>query len=423
MTTRRDDESRVTREHVIARFTGAVLDAFDRIAATPAWSMSQDEQRRTLVELERLRSRLTELQLRVLAAADTSGIGEDSGASSTAAWLAHTTRRNRVDAGADLRLAVALDDRFEATRAALAAGQLSVEHARVIVAAVDDLPDDLDPTWRDLAEAHLVQQAGLVDPKTLRILGRRVFEVIDPETADEREGKKLEEEERRARSQTRLTLRDNGDGTHSGTFKLPDLHAAILKKALQGLAAPRRLGDARVDPETGRKRPYPELLGQAFCELLERYPADRLPAAGGNNATIVVRIPYDFLMRGIGAASLCDGTRISASEARRLACEAGIVPMVFGGGSVPLDVGRERRLHDRYQRLAMAERDGGCTAESCDRPACWAEAHHDRPWSEGGPTDVAHGRLLCGHHHHLAHDERYHKQPLPNGRVRFTRRQ
>lgn len=417
------DQPPVARDHVVSRFTGAVLDAFDRLGDAPAWSMSTAEQRQSLVELERLRSRLDELRLRVLSSGDKAGIGEDSGASSTAAWLAHATHRDRAATASDVRLAAALDERFETTRRALAAGDLSVPHARVIVAAVDDLPEDLDPAWRDQAEAHLVAQAALVDPKTLRILGRRIFEVLDPETADEREGKKLEEEERRARARASLSIRDNGDGTHSGTFKLPDLHAAILKKALQALAAPRRTGEARLEPETGKKRSYPELLGSAFCELLERYPTDKLPAAGGVNATVVVTIPYEFLVRGVGAGTLCDGTRISAAEARRLACGAGIIPMVLGGDSVPLDVGRERRLHDRYQRLALAHRDRGCTAESCDRPPSWAEAHHDWPWSAGGPTDIEHGRLYCGHHHHLVHDDRYFKTRLPDGKTRFTRRQ
>jgi hypothetical protein len=171
------------------------------------------------------------------------------------------------------------------------------------------------------------------------------------------------------------------------------------------------------------QRTYPELLGTAFCQLLERYPTDKLPAAGGVNATIVVTITLEHLTRGLGAATLCDGTRISAAQARRLACEAGIIPMVLGGDSIPLDVGRERRLHDRYQRLAMAHRDEGCAAENCDRPPSWAEAHHDWPWSEGGPTDTAHAKLYCGHHHHLVHDDRYDKTRLPNGKTRFTRRQ
>jgi hypothetical protein len=49
-------------------------------------------------------------------------------------------------------------------------------------------------------------------------------------------------------------------------------------------------------------------------------------------------------------------------------------------------------------------------------------AHHDRPWSKGGHTDVKTGRLLCPRHHTLAHDHRYSMTPTPAGKVRFTRR-
>lgn len=283
-----------------------------------------------------------------------------------------------------------------------------------IVLRKDDVTPDIGGSYDSIEGARGIADAMPLAPT--REFARPILGTVGPVTAEMIE-------ERRARSQTRFAMRDNGDGTHSGTFKIPDLHAAILKKALQGLAAPRRVGESRVDPETGRKKAYTELLGQAFCELMEKYPADRLPSAGGNNATIVVTVDYEHLVRGIGAAILCDGTRISAAEARRLLCGAGIIPMVLGGDSVPLDVGRERRFHDRYQRLAMARRDGGCCAESCDRPPAWAEGHHDWLWSEGGPTDVAHGKLFCGHHHHLVHDDQYVKTRLPKGKVRFARRQ
>ncbi len=423
MSTPVDHDDEVTREHPISRFTNAVLDAIVCVADAPAWSMSPDDQRRTLVELDRVESKISELRLRVLAEADRARVGDDTGASSTAAWLSRTTRQTRAHTGADVRLAQALDARFESTRQALRDGRLNVDQARAIVSCVDQLPDDVGPVWRERAESHLVEQAAHVDARTLRILGRRIFDVLDPDAADEREGRKLEEEERRAREHTRFAMRDNGDGTHSGTFKIPDLHAAILRKALESLAAPRRVGKERFDPESGRKRPYPTVLGQAFCDLLERLPKDRLPVTAGGDATVVVTIDHDLLLRGIGAAVLDDGTRISASEARRLACEARIIPVVLGGDSVPLDIGRERRLYDRHQRIAMATRDTGCTAVGCDRPPSWCEAHHDLPWSEGGPTDLAQGRLLCFHHHRLAHDDGFVKTRLPDGRVRFNRRQ
>jgi hypothetical protein len=83
----------------------------------------------------------------------------------------------------------------------------------------------------------------------------------------------------------------------------------------------------------------------------------------------------------VGTAALPSGDEVSVSEARRLACSAGVVPAVLGGASVPLDLGRSARLFDRRQRLALTLRDGGCVFPGCDRPPGWCEAHHVNPWS------------------------------------------
>ena len=100
-----------------------------------------------------------------------------------------------------------------------------------------------------------------------------------------------------------------------------------------------------------------------------------------------------------GVCTLDTGGRITAAEARRLACTAGIIPVVLGGESQVLDVGRTRRLHTESMRLAMGVRDGGCTAQGCETPPGLCHAHHDTPWSADGPTNVDTGRLLCPHHH------------------------
>ncbi|MCL2796411.1 MAG: HNH endonuclease, partial [Microbacteriaceae bacterium] len=67
-------------------------------------------------------------------------------------------------------------------------------------------------------------------------------------------------------------------------------------------------------------------------------------------------------------------------------------------------------------------RDRHCRAEDCSTPAAWCEAHHLKPWSQGGNTDLADGILLCNHHHHRAHDARYETQRLASGDLRFHRR-
>jgi hypothetical protein len=215
-------------------------------------------------------------------------------------------------------------------------------------------------------------------------------------------------------------MTDTGHGTARGRFTLPSLQAEMLRKHLMAIAAPRHR--AATEGEVGAPVSRPLRLGLAFMAYVERYPAKDVPKAGGVPATVVVTMTDRTLMGGVGSASLDSGGRISAGEARRLACEAGIIPVVLGGASQVLDVGRKRRFHTESQRTAMGLRDGGCTAEGCDWPPGMCHAHHDRPWSGGGPTSVESGRLLCPRHHTLAHDTRYRMTMQPTGKVAFSRR-
>lgn len=149
---------------------------------------------------------------------------------------------------------------------------------------------------------------------------------------------------------------------------------------------------------------YGQRLGLAFCELLEHLPTDQLPQHGVANATVAITVSHEQLLSGLGEATVDSGTRISAGQARRLACNAGLLPVVLDGRSRILDLGVSKRLYDRYQRIAFAIRDQGCIWSGCDRPPSWCEAHHNRPWSQGGPTDLSNGCLLCWFHHRLIHD-------------------
>jgi hypothetical protein len=418
----------VPPRHPVVAFVGSLGSALDALSGVPTWSMTPAEQRDAVVALRRQQARLAELELRVLVAADRNEVGQEAGATSTAAWLADATRATRPSAFGDVRLAHALDGDFEATRRSLSSGAVNVEQAVVVVQAVDALTDerdDLPEGTRATAEAHLLDLATRFDARTLRRLGKRLFEVVCPEAADEAEGRTLAREEERARRLTYLTVRDNGDGTSEGRFRLPTLHADLLKKALEVLTSPRRLGEGRLDPATGEKLQQATLLGHGFMELLERHlDLASMPASGGSPFTLVVTIGLDALRKGLGAAGIDTGHRISAGEARRLACAAGIIPMVLDGDSMPLDLGREKRLFSKYQRLALWQMFGGCAANNCDRPPTWTEAHHEDAWCGGGRTDLARGIPLCPPHHHMAdHPEAWDMRRLPSGGVRFSRRQ
>jgi hypothetical protein len=195
----------------------------------------------------------------------------------------------------------------------------------------------------------------------------------------------------------------------------------MLTKAVLAYAAPKHR--VATDQQVADwQLPSDHRMGLGLMELIEHLDPHHLPHAGGVNATVVVLIPLETLLGGLKAAQLDTGTRISPGLARRIACEAGVIPAVLGGKSEVLDLGRKRRFHTRAQRVALAIEQGGCTAEGCDRPAAACHAHHDRPWSAGGHTSLENGRLLCPRHHTHAHDPGYDQTRLPNGTVRFHRR-
>ena len=116
---------------------------------------------------------------------------------------------------------------------------MHVEQAEVILNALADLPDDLDPDLADQAEAHLLEQAQHFDAKALKVLGRRILDVIDPDAADAHEATLLDKEERDAAAATRLVMYDDGHGKVHGRFTLDTLTGAALSKALHAIAAPK----------------------------------------------------------------------------------------------------------------------------------------------------------------------------------------
>jgi len=394
--------------HPVAACLTAVQQAFAAVGDAPCWSLSSAELADLTAQAAQVVAAATELRLRLVAAADVADIAVANGATSTAAWLRHSDRLDRNTAAAEVRLASELDRTCEATRRALVAGAVNVDQAHVITRAVTGLPPSVGETDRARVELMLLDHAREFGPDELRRLGRRVFEVIDPDNADYLEGKALEAEEARARQLSQLTMRRTGDGTTRGAFRLPDVQADMLRTWLEAASAPRRRSmadDSDTDPDTAAENdlPYPVGLGRAFGSLCEHLQPDGFSRLGALAATVTINIDYDRLRDQLGAALLSTNTPISAAQARRLACNSGLLPMVLDTDSVVLDLGRSERLHNRYQRIVMGKRDGGCIWRGCDRPPAWCEAHHITPWSEGGETNVRDGCLLCVVHHHLAH--------------------
>ncbi|WP_165570445.1 HNH endonuclease signature motif containing protein [Aeromicrobium sp. IC_218] len=406
----------------------AFLDELERAldAADPSsyLGLSPDEARRAAMRIQRLQARLAAHSAAVVRAVDALvpvGLGGSTG---TADLLARDFGRDRRAASRQVRLARSLGERT-ATERALAEGLITEAQAVVIVNALLGVPAE----HQERCEQTLIAAAQTLSAKDLSCRARRIADVYAPKpVVDQIENDALEKQEARAWERTEFWMADNRDGTWRGGFVLPDLQAELLKTMLDAFTAPRQ-GNGRFHKLNDRSAPeaipVPEPVegtlgqrqGHAFAHLVEKMPVDGLPQSGTTAATLVVTMQLKDLRDGLAASTLATGTRLSGGETRRLACTAGVVPAVLDGESLPLDLGRTKRLFTKHQKTALGLRDLGCVAPGCDRPPSWSEVHHPIPWSAGGTTDLDNAVLLCPRHHHQAHRDGWQFRRDDHGRV------
>ncbi|GAB2971805.1 HNH endonuclease signature motif containing protein [Nocardioides montaniterrae] len=390
--------------------------AFHEVASVEPIYMTPGDKATALRGLAALKTQVEEAEMRVLAASG--DLAQDTGVRDAGQWLAHETHLDPRTCHSEMKLAQAIDEKCSQVAASMRAGAVNRAQAQVIVTALEKLPPEIDQVTRRRAEKHLVELAGQFGPRELRTLGDRILSVVAPEIADEADAKALEREERSARVKTSIRFKRLGDGITRIVGQVPDAVAARLETYLDAFSSPR--------VSTGERLPRSRRLGEAFCALLEHLDPKKLPDHGGDATTAMVTISLDDLRRDLATAgvigSLDGDLRITADEARRLACTAKIIPVVLGGKGEVLDLGRAQRLFNASQRKALRLRDKQCRAEGCSIPATWCEAHHSHPWSAGGKTDLKDGVLLCSHHHQVAHDPRMAHEVMPTGAWRFHRR-
>jgi hypothetical protein len=384
------------------------LDSYDR--------MSPAEQVAACGALGRLEARVKAHQLAAAGAAERSKAAKSVGAASTGAMIANGFGGDPAAAARLVKQAKKLGA-VSATQQALGRGEVSLAQAELIADRVKDLPGDPTPAQREGCETQLLDDAKKL---SLKDLSRRADRISDtfapPNDVDAHENETLADREKKARKASYFWMADRKDGTFKGEFVIPEAQGEMLKNALEAINAP-QVKPREDDPAAAilDERPtYGQQMAEAFCTLIEHLPADKLPDTAGVGVTVTVNIDLKTLIDGLKAGTLSTGCRISAYEARRMACEHSLLPMVFNGKPLPLDCGREQRLFTRAQRRAAEKRDRGCTFPGCDRAPSWCVGHHARKtWAQGGPTNMDDIVLICAHHHRVIHAD--------NWGIRFAR--
>jgi hypothetical protein len=377
----------------------------------PAWSLSDVDLTECVTAAERIRSRVNAIMAHLVREIDGRGPAATAHASSTMVWLRETLRigtgnaRDLVTLGAALARSPSLDR-------AIGAAAVNPEQAAVIAAATADLTraNEVGPELVDKAEATLIDFAVQFPPKPLAKIADRILTYIAPQIAEEIEAKRLAKQDKEANRARAFTLTDTGDGKVRFSGWLTTVDAATVTAAIDPLSAPKP-DDLRTP--TQRR-------ADALVEVCDKALADgELPDHGGDRPQVVVTVAYEVLRRELDTATLDTGARITPDQARRLACDAQLIPAVLGGDRAVLDLGHSRRLFTGALRRALVLRDGGCAFPGCDRPARWCSGHHIRHWSDGGDTSLDNAVLLCGFHHCTIHRGHWEVRLATDGRPRF----
>ena len=281
------------------------------------------------------------------------------------------SRQSRGSAKRDVKLAGQLAN-LTGTAKALADGDITPQHARMIATAAEGADVDEDEL--------LAAAAG----QPTDVFGHTVRDHVNERTA----GEDLAERRRRQHSRRELSLRRQSDGMYKLFGLFDPIAGARIGTALDAAA-----GKIRRDEDPADRATVPQRYADAL-ELL----ATGSGATGTKNATLLVIADYDAVVGRVAGARLADGTPVTADELVKLAADAKVVPAIFDTPGRPLWLGRASRDADAAQRIALAARDGRCVGCGARHNIC--EPHHERHWEHGGPTDIDNMCLLCSRCHH-----------------------
>ncbi|MFC6704333.1 HNH endonuclease signature motif containing protein [Flexivirga alba] len=421
----------------------------------------EDQEAELMSVLLRLQGRSSQVGAIVAADAVDRGVLVGSDAANASQWISgRLTGGTRLEPKT-IRVMASVADACQHRKntvigRALLKGSCSVESARTALLQADKVGPVIPTAERDEVLSWFLQVDPALGCDGLTKLTRAIIDRFAPE--------KLSEDDENLEGIESLSWSTTATGMTRLVAELSPANAAILKEAINAKSAPRPAkpadntdntagaGGPEEAGETGTTGPADRTAGTAAASRGhgsgaafglrvdddteaaesstssepvrdERSPGKRRAdalmdlvgagarAAAGDGvqagaATVLLTMGLQELLKGHGATT-STGDVLDAGAARRFACTADLIPVVLGGPSQPLDVGRRERLATKAIRVAVILRDGGCSFPGCDRPPGFCEIHHVRPWWAGGETSLSNSTLLCGRHHQGVHRQGY----------------
>jgi hypothetical protein len=317
----------------------------------------------------------------------------------TRRWLVEDLCLSEAEAGRLTRLARDLPAR-PLTRQAFGQRVISGAHAAAILTALSHLPPDL----RDIVEPHLIERARCYPPEEIAGFIDELLQALGIDKDSD-----VRRERRHASRGVDVATTLDGNRSVKGTLT-PEVGAKFAA-ALKAASQPSGPDDVR----SLRQRQH-----DALGVIADAFTAQTEPSFTGAPRTVIVTIDLATLENRLREAWITTPFGSIAPEtARRLACDAELIPMVLGGRGEVLDIGVADHQFTTAQRRAAYHRDGGkCAFPNCRNPV--AELHHIVFRSRGGPTSLDNAAWLCAYHHWLAHEGGWTLQRDTNGDYLWT---
>ena len=293
-----------------------------------------------------------------------------------------------------------------ATAQAWRAGELDIDHVRVIARFLTDLPIAVTRDERQSAESFLAEHARQLRPDQLAKLAEQLALILNPDGT-------FSDADRALRRGFRWGPQQ-ADGMSQGRLWATPALRAELDALFAKLAAPGMCNPSDQSPRVDGE-PTPEqadadhrTVSQRQHDALSAMARGLLgdPKLGQHNGlpvTLIVSASLQDLQEKAGVAVTGGGTLLPMADVIRMAGHSYHYLSIFDQVSGrALWLGRTKRIATADQRIVLHDRDRGCSHPGCTVPGYDCQVHHaEKDWADGGNTDVDDLSFACGPHNRL----------------------
>ena len=297
--------------------------------------------------------------------------------------LAASAGLSRREAHSQVKTAEALRA-LPGARDAIESGRVSVSNAKRLAEAVEKTSAaDVE------SDGELLAKAESMRPEQFAKEARRW--IVD------RDGDGGESEHARQRARRCVRVWDADDGMVHLHGQFDTVTGWRIGNRLRAEAARMYDADKKSSKDSGsERRSFPQCMADALDSLTANNNA-----GGGKPIADICVVAHVDDATGTLIAEIPGGDRLPPSVLDELACNAEITPAIYDTRGALLWQGHSKRTATAAQLKALRALYGGCFACGADFDMC--QAHHVKPVSEGGPTNVDNMVPACWGCHNKIH--------------------